>query len=68
MVRHGVNPYAREGDIRALMLAAGVEVASGPSAVGLYDLSCTPGIAVDEAFAQLAAATDIIESVSRIDE
>ncbi|MEQ8366297.1 MAG: hypothetical protein RIB61_06265 [Roseicyclus sp.] len=62
------NPDAREADIRTLMLDVGVEIIAGPSAIGLYELSCTPGIALDQAFASLVAATDIVEIVTLIDD
>lgn len=53
-------PSATEGEIRALLLSLGLEIVSGPSALGLYRVAGEDLGAAREA---LAAAPAIVESV-----
>ena len=58
-----VRPEAREGDLRALLLLAGVEIVSGPSSLGLYGLRVLEGADIDAAEALLSRRPELIESV-----
>ena len=58
-----VTPTATEAELRALLLDAGVEIVSGPSALGLYGLALTEGATFDAAQSRLRAATGIIETL-----
>jgi anti-sigma factor RsiW len=57
-----IAPPTTAADLRALLLAAGVEIISGPSALGLYGLALLEGVDQDTARTQLQSATDIIET------
>lgn len=59
---------ATEAEIRDTLLAAGVEIVSGPSALGLYGLTPLPEIDPGEAAAVLGSATAIVTSIERSDE
>lgn len=63
-----INPDATEADLRSLLLDAGVEIVSGPSAIGLYGLTVLDGVDAETARATLAAATDIIETLESAGE
>ena len=58
-----VQPTTTEATLRAMLLDAGVEIVSGPSALGLYQLGLIEGTDRDAAQATLEAATDIIETL-----
>lgn len=58
---------ATEGAIRAMLLAAGVEITAGPSALGLYELRLLEGVTLEEARAVLEASA-LIESLSLPEE
>jgi anti-sigma factor RsiW len=58
---------ATEAALRALLLDAGVEIVSGPSALGLYGLEPVEGVSVEEAQAALLASP-LVESVERTGE
>lgn len=53
-------PQASEGELRALLLEAGVRIVDGPSAAGVYRLSVEPGRDLDEAARVLRARPDLI--------
>jgi hypothetical protein len=55
-------PDATEADMRALLLAAGLEIVSGPSALGIYGLGLIDADTSDAAFAALSAS-GIVEDV-----
>ena len=55
-------PGATEADMRALLLAAGLEIVSGPSALGIYGLGLIDADTSDAAFAALSAS-GIVEDV-----
>lgn len=55
-------PDATEAEIRALLLQAGLEITSGPSALGLYGLGLVDAEAADAAFAALTSSA-IVEDV-----
>lgn len=55
-------PNATELDIRVLLLEAGVEIVSGPSALGLYGLGLIESGNPDDALEILSAA-DIVEDI-----
>lgn len=59
------QPDTTEAALRDVLLDAGVEIVSGPSALGLYGLRLLDGVTLDAAEAALRAAPDIVESVSR---
>ena len=59
----GFVPSATEGQIRDLLLDAGVEITAGPSALGLYRLGPVEGVDPSDAAEALRAAPDIVESV-----
>jgi len=61
-------PDVPEQALRAILLEAGVEIVSGPSALGLYQLGLLEGTAIDDAETILRAAGGIVESVVRADE
>ncbi|MCP3969207.1 MAG: hypothetical protein GY717_02570 [Rhodobacteraceae bacterium] len=63
----GFSLDAREGDIRALLLDAGVMIVGGPSALGLYELAPIDGLSADSAGAILAAS-DLVESIDLPEE
>jgi len=48
-------PDAAESEIRAILLAAGVEIVAGPTSVGAYALAPRPGVERDAALALLRA-------------
>lgn len=58
---------ATEGAIRAMLLAAGVEITAGPSALGLYELRLLEGVTLEEARSVLEASA-LIESLSLPEE
>ena len=58
---------ATEAEIRALLLDAGVEIVSGPTEMGAYQLAPLGGVSEADAAATLAAS-DLIESLSTPDE
>lgn len=58
-----VRPDTTEAALRTLLLEAGVEIVSGPSAIGLYGLAVLEGTVVDDARDRLRAATNIIETL-----
>ncbi len=61
------QPEATEQSIRALMLSAGVEIVSGPSALGRYGLELVEDAAIDEVLNSLKGS-DIIKNVDVPDE
>lgn len=63
MLAVGFAPTATEGAIRALLTDLGLEIVSGPSALGLYRLRGDDAGDLDAAVPQLQAATGIVESV-----
>jgi len=58
-----ISPDATEAQFRELLLNAGVEIISGPSALGFYELKIAEGRTADEVHAILEASA-IIESIS----
>ena len=58
-----VNPTATEETLREVLLAAGVEIVSGPSALGLYELGLLDGVNASEAVVVLQEASDVIQSL-----
>ncbi|CUH70173.1 putative anti-sigmaE protein [Thalassovita autumnalis] len=60
-------PEAPEVEIRGLLLAAGVEIMAGPSALGLYELRLLDGVTLDEARSVLSAS-DLVDSLSLPEE
>jgi hypothetical protein len=58
-----VRPEATEAELRSVLLAAGVEIVSGPSALGLYGLALLEGSDVATARGTLEAAGDVIETL-----
>ena len=58
---------APESELRALLLEAGVEIISGPSALGLYHLAPLEGTTLLEAQVVLQGS-DIVESLEVADE
>ena len=58
------QPDAREADLRALLARIHAEVAAGPSALGLWQLT-VPADAADQALMQLRAASTLVESAQR---
>ena len=61
-----VHPDTTESDLRALLLAAEVEIVSGPSALGLYRLALLEGADADAARARLQAAPAIIGTLDAV--
>ncbi|SFR33027.1 hypothetical protein SAMN04488005_0420 [Yoonia tamlensis] len=61
-----VHPDTAESDLRALLLAAEVEIVSGPSALGLYGLALLEGADAQAARARLQAASGIIASLDAV--
>ncbi|MFV1878023.1 hypothetical protein [Nioella sp.] len=55
-------PDATEAELRALLLEAGLEIVSGPSALGIYGLGLIDAEMSDAAFAALSASA-IVEDV-----
>ncbi|MGI3184498.1 hypothetical protein [Nioella aestuarii] len=55
-------PDATEAELRALLLEAGLEIVSGPSALGIYGLGLIDAEASDAALAALSASA-IVEDV-----
>lgn len=55
-------PDATEAELRALLLEAGLEIVSGPSALGIYGLGLIDAESSDAAFAALSASA-IVEDV-----
>ena len=55
-------PDATEAEIRGLLLDAGLEIVSGPSALGLYGLAAMDDAATDAAFEMLSGSA-IVEDV-----
>ncbi len=51
-----------EAELRSLLLEAGVEIVSGPSALGLYALAPLEGVTREEARAELEAS-DLVETL-----
>jgi anti-sigma factor RsiW len=62
-----VQPDATEAELRELLLDAGVEIVSGPSALGIYELALTQTASRDSTAEKLRAASDIIESLEMAD-
>lgn len=60
----GFVPDASETSIRATLVAAGAQLASGPSALGLYTIA-VPRARADAALAALRSATGVVQSVQR---
>ena len=58
------NPQTTELAIRELLAAAGAQILSGPSALGLY-IVAVPAAKSDAAVAKLRAAKGVVESVQR---
>lgn len=58
------NPQTTEFAIRELLAAAGAQILSGPSALGLY-IVAVPAARSDAAVAKLRAAKGVVESVQR---
>lgn len=58
------KPDAREADLRALLASVNAEVAAGPSALGLWQLT-VPAEAAEQALMQLRAASTLVESAQR---
>ena len=58
-----VRPETSEGDLRALLLLAGVEIVSGPSSLGLYGLKVLEGGSAEEARRLLESRPELIESL-----
>jgi anti-sigma factor RsiW len=56
------RPDVRETDIRALLLAAGLVIVDGPSALGLYTLAAPGAETAEAALAALRARPDLVES------
>jgi len=56
-----------EADMRALLLDAGVEIVSGPSALGLYALAPLEGVTLDAARAELetSALIELLQSAEQ---
>jgi len=57
------QPLAQEAQISKLLIENGLEIVSGPSALGIYKVATIDGKAPGSAIAALRRATDIIESV-----
>ncbi|MAX72619.1 MAG: hypothetical protein CMH66_02920 [Nioella sp.] len=55
-------PDAREAEIRALLLQAGVEITQGPSALGLYGLSLLDSVS-DETARPILANSGIVDDL-----
>lgn len=55
-------PDATEAEIRGLLLDAGLEIVSGPSALGIYGLAAMDDAATDAAFEMLSGSA-IVEDV-----
>lgn len=56
------SPDATEREIRAVLLDAGVEIVSGPSAIGLYELGLLDFATVDGA-SEILSSADIVEDL-----
>ncbi|MGI3164620.1 zf-HC2 domain-containing protein [Pseudooceanicola sp. 200-1SW] len=56
------DPDAPEGEIRTLLLSLGIEIAGGPSALGLYRL-IPPASENPEALLALLRSSDLVEDV-----
>lgn len=61
----GFASEATEGEIRALLQSAGLEIVSGPTALGLYDLALLEGAEAEAALAALQAAS-VVETVAEV--
>lgn len=61
-------PEASEAAIRALLLDLDLEIAAGPSALGLYRLRAPSSEALPAALEGLRAAEGIVESAEAVDE
>lgn len=61
-----VLPQTTEGALRDLLLRAGVEIVSGPSALGLYRLAPIDDVTRDAAY-DILSGSDLLESVSSTD-
>lgn len=59
-------PDATESQIRGLLLDLGLEITSGPSALGLYRLAQAESEELDAEAQALMAATGIVESVENV--
>lgn len=55
------RPEAREAEIRALLLEAGLVIVDGPSALGLYTIAAPEAVAAEAALAALRARPDLVE-------
>jgi anti-sigma factor RsiW len=62
-----IQPNATEAELRAVLLDAGVEIVSGPSALGIYGLALTQGVSSETAAVELRNASDIIETLEIAD-
>lgn len=60
-----IVPSATEEQLRNALLDAGVEITSGPSALGLYEVTVLEGITLEEAIGSLTSATGVIDSVAQ---
>lgn len=58
---------ATEAELRDLLQAAGVEIVSGPSALGLYGLAILDGETIDDARVRLENS-DLVESLESVSE
>ncbi|WP_370227583.1 hypothetical protein [Cognatishimia sp.] len=60
-----IVPSTTEEQLRNALLDAGVEITSGPSALGLYEVTVLEGITLEEAIGSLTSATGVIDSVAQ---
>jgi len=58
----GFNPAMTETELRALLLDAGVEMAAGPTGDGLYYVTPTEGVSLNDASDALIAS-DLVETL-----
>ena len=59
-----VLPDTTEAALRALLLEAGVEIVTGPTALGLYGLAVVPGADAEQAFETLQGSS-LLETVQK---
>ncbi len=64
MVQVTFVPEASEASIRSLLNAAGANIVSGPSALGIYELGFMNEAARDAGLEALVGATDVVESAA----
>ncbi|WP_121630142.1 hypothetical protein [Tropicibacter alexandrii] len=60
------RPDARQGAIDDLLLQHGLSIVEGPSALGLYRLTSGAGDDLDQLIDRLGSASDLVESVERV--